>query len=67
MRLPKADRLSDWLRRPLTARQLDYAASDVAHLVELHAKQERRLAERGRLEWAEGEFAMLVEDSRRRP
>ena len=64
MRLPKADRLSDWLRRPLTPRQLDYAASDVSHLVELHAKQERRLQERGRLEWAEGEFAQVVEDSR---
>jgi ribonuclease D len=64
VRLPKADRLSDWLRRPLTARQLDYAASDVAHLIELHAKQERRLAEKGRLGWAEGEFATMVEDSR---
>jgi ribonuclease D len=64
VRLPKADRLSDWLKRPLTPRQLDYAASDVAHLVELHAKQERRLVERGRLAWAEGEFATMVEDSR---
>jgi ribonuclease D len=64
VRLPKADRLSDWLKRPLTPRQLDYAASDVAHLVELHAKQEARLLERGRLSWAEGEFATMVEDAR---
>jgi len=64
VRLPKADRLSDWLRRPLTQRQLDYAASDVAHLVALHAKQAQRLAERGRLAWAEGEFAQMLEESR---
>ncbi len=64
VRLPKADRLSDWLRRPLSRRQLDYAAADVAHLVELHAKQEQRLEERGRLSWAEGEFTELVDESR---
>ena len=64
VRLPKADRLSDWLRRPLSARQLEYAASDVAHLIELHAKQEAQLVERGRLEWARGEFSAMVEDSR---
>ena len=64
VRLPKADRLSDWLRRPLSARQLDYAAADVAHLVELHAKQEAQLLERGRLAWAEGEFAATIEDAR---
>ena len=28
--VPKGDRLSDWLRRPLTSDQLRYAASDVA-------------------------------------
>ena len=64
VRLPKADRLSDWLRRPLSERQLDYAASDVAHLIELHAKQERQLVEHGRLAWAEGEFATVVADAR---
>lgn len=64
VRLPKADRLSDWLRRPLGARQLDYAAADVAHLVELHAKQEAQLAERGRLSWAEGEFVQMLADAR---
>ncbi len=62
--LPKADRLSDWLRRPLSSRQLDYAAADVAHLVELQAKQEAQLVERGRLAWAEGEFATLVAEAR---
>ncbi len=38
IRLPKGDRLTDWLRRPLDQRQEDYAASDVAHLLEVHTR-----------------------------
>jgi len=52
IKVPKADRLSDWLARPLGATQLDYAASDVAHLLDVHAKLAGDLAGRGRLGWA---------------
>ena len=34
--LPKGDRLTDWLRRPLSDGQKSYAASDVEHLLEIH-------------------------------
>lgn len=61
IRLPKGDRLTDWLRRPLVAAQLDYAASDVRHLLEIHRILEADLIERGRLEWAEVEFAQLLD------
>lgn len=47
----KADRLTDWLRRPLKPAQLDYAASDVAHLLQLHDVLWERLVARGRDEW----------------
>jgi ribonuclease D len=50
--VPKADRLSDWLGRPLAANQLEYAAGDVAHLLELHRRLVDDLTRRGRLAWA---------------
>jgi ribonuclease D len=52
LRLPKDDRLTDWLARPLTSQQQIYAAADVAHLLELHDRLMAQLAERGRVEWA---------------
>lgn len=57
IRVPKGDRLTDWLRRPLSETQLEYAASDVSHLLEIHRLLEDDLARRGRLQWAEDECA----------
>ena len=64
-RPPKADRLSDWLVRPLKTPQLEYAASDVMHLLEIHDRMAARLDELGRVDWAEAEFALLLERNRR--
>jgi ribonuclease D len=50
--LPKADRLTDWLRRPLGDEALRYAAADVAHLDDLWGSLRTELERRGRLEWA---------------
>jgi len=59
VRLPKGDRLTDWLARPLRAEQLDYAAADVAHLLELHDLITAQLEALGRREWAEDECEEL--------
>lgn len=64
IRLPKGDRLTDWLARPLTDAQLAYAASDVAHLLALHDRLVDHLTARGRLEWALGECEELRVRSR---
>jgi len=50
--VPKGDRLTDWLRRPLTEDQRTYAASDVAHLLELQDKLVAQLEKNGRIGWA---------------
>jgi ribonuclease D len=50
--LPKADRLSDWLVRPISERQTSYAINDVAHLLELRDVLVDRLSALGRLDWA---------------
>ncbi len=61
--VPKGDRLTDWLRRPLTSDQLRYAASDVAYLAELSNIICTDLTNRGRMEWA----AEACEELRTRP
>jgi ribonuclease D len=53
--LPKADRLTDWTARPLEARVREYAATDVAHLLDLAALLREQLAARGRLAWVHEE------------
>ncbi len=62
--LPKADRLTDWLQRPLTDAQLRYAAADVAHLVELDHRLSTRLDEQGRTAWFDEAMAELVAEPR---
>lgn len=57
--LPKASRLTDWLRRPLSDDQLSYAAADVLHLLELTAALEQELEATGRFEWAWEECELL--------
>ncbi len=59
LRLPKGDRLTDWLRRPLSADQRTYAAADVAHLFELHDRLVAALERDGRLGWALDECEQL--------
>jgi ribonuclease D len=57
--LPKDEQRSDWSRRPLTPKQLSYAASDVLYLIKLAENLEKELTEAGRLQWAQDEFHTL--------
>ncbi len=61
--LPKADRLTDWLARPLSIEAKTYAESDVVHLFELHDRLTADLEERGRMAWVRNECESLVEKS----
>ncbi len=59
--LPKGDRLTDWLRRPLSDDQKSYAAADVRYLPALHESITRQLDECGRTEWAADACRELLE------
>lgn len=59
--LPKSETRSDWLQRPLSASQLEYAAHDVEHLDRLHVELSSRLAARGRSEWHAEDCRRLVD------
>ncbi|WP_244243978.1 ribonuclease D [Marilutibacter alkalisoli] len=61
--LAKGETRSDWLRRPLSAAQLEYAADDVRHLFELHDALDHRLGELGRREWLAEDAARTVEQA----
>jgi ribonuclease D len=53
--LSKDQTRSDWLARPLTASQLDYAALDVIHLLEVYKVQLEALESGPKLGWVEAE------------
>jgi ribonuclease D len=61
--LPKGDRLTDWLRRPLGGDARTYAAADVAHLLPLTDRLRGGLEAKGRLQWAEDECEQLRQRS----
>lgn len=56
--LSKGETRSDWMRRPLSPSQLEYAADDVRHLFDMHDALEADLARLGRRGW-------LAEDAER--
>ena len=61
IKLSKGDRLTDWLQRPLTDSQLEYAASDVRYLLDLYQELISRLGELDRLTWATAEFDSFLD------
>lgn len=61
--LDKVSRFTDWARRPLSTRQLDYALADVVHLRPVYLELAKSLAERSRKSWVEEEMSALAEPS----
>jgi ribonuclease D len=57
--LDKSARFTDWSRRPLSPRQLEYALGDVTHLCDVYEKLERDLQRTGRESWVKEEIAAL--------
>src|SRR5437868_4066142 len=59
----KSARFTDWSRRPLTKRQLEYALADVTHLRVVYEALAKQLERTGRAEWVEEEIAALKQPS----
>ncbi len=57
--LDKGARFTDWARRPLDKRQIDYAIGDVTHLAVLFPKMLKRLIKTGRGDWLDQEMERL--------
>lgn len=55
----KSSRFTDWSRRPLSDKQLKYAASDVTHLRQVYDALARRISKSGRTNWVAEEMAIL--------
>jgi ribonuclease D len=63
VKLKGSEGFTRWDRRPLTPQQLEYAADDARMLLALGGELERRLDERGRLQWAREESRSLEDVS----
>jgi ribonuclease D len=55
----KSSRFTDWSRRPLSDKQLQYACGDVTHLRKIYEVLARRLTQTGRARWVAEEMAIL--------
>jgi ribonuclease D len=60
-RIDKSHRFTDWARRPLSAKQLAYALSDVTFLREVYLSLKANLEEQGRSHWLAEEMAVLTD------
>lgn len=60
-RIDKGSRFTDWSRRPLSTKQLEYALSDVTHLRAAYPLLVGRLEDGGRSEWVAEEMAALAD------
>lgn len=58
--IDKASRFTDWSRRPLSERQIEYALADVTHLRPVYEKLARRMKTTGRAHWLDEEMAVLT-------
>jgi ribonuclease D len=61
IQVDKGARFTDWSRRPLDQRQVDYAIGDVTHLAEIFPRMLERLRTTGRGQWLDQEMERLAD------
>ena len=55
LKVSKDETRTNWLKRPLTEAQLNYAATDVYYLIDLYRLQREEFSKTNKLEWLEEE------------
>jgi ribonuclease D len=63
IQLDKGARFTDWSRRPLDKRQIDYAIGDVTHLAQIFPMMLKKLVKTGRGHWLDEEMEKLADPS----
>lgn len=63
LQLDKGARFTDWSRRPLDKRQIDYAVGDVTHLAKIFPMMLDKLVKTGRGHWLDEEMEKLADPS----
>ncbi len=61
IQVDKGARFTDWSRRPLDARQIDYAIADVTHLASIFPMMLDKLQASGRGQWLDEEMERLAD------
>jgi ribonuclease D len=61
VQIDKGARFTDWGKRPLEARQIEYAIGDVTHLAAIFPKMLARLKKTGRGDWLDQEMERLAD------
>ncbi|RYC17721.1 ribonuclease D [Ciceribacter ferrooxidans] len=57
--IDKTSRFTDWSRRPLSDKQLEYALADVTHLRDVYLRLREELEREGRADWLTEEMNIL--------
>jgi ribonuclease D len=60
VQLDKSQTRTNWLQRPLTEKQIQYAGDDVLYLYQLHQILEKKLHDTGRQPWFDEESKKLI-------
>ncbi|MEM6907806.1 MAG: ribonuclease D [Pseudomonadota bacterium] len=61
IQIDKGARFTDWSRRPLTERQIEYAIGDVTHLSKIFPRILKKLIKTGRGAWLDAEMEKLAD------
>ena len=62
-KIDKSSRFSNWAKRPLTNKQLNYAIGDVTHLFEIYPILNDALKEKKRTRWLDEELKILTSEN----